>query len=129
MTGRLPEWRVLRKEDGTILLARVRWCASFWCKFRGLMFRRTLPEDEGLLFVYDRESRTETSIHMFFMRFPIAIVWLNGEGIVVDMVLAKPWRPFYAPRQPARYFVEASPSLLDRVMIGDRLIFDEVMEA
>ncbi len=129
MSDRTAQWRVLRKEDGTILLARVRWCASFWCKFRGLMLRRQLPEDEGLLFVYNRESRTDTAIHMLFMRFAIATVWLNAEGVVVDKVLARPWRLVYAPREPARYFVEASPSLLDRVMIGDRLIFDEVVGA
>jgi len=129
MTGRPALWRVLRKEDGTILLARVRWCAGFWCKFRGLMFRRDLAESEGLLFVYDRESRVDTTIHMLFMRFAIATVWLNAEGVVVDKVLARPWRLAYAPRQPARYFIEASPSLLEHVMIGDRLVFDEAAEA
>lgn len=116
-------WRTLRKEDGTVLLTRLRWCASFWCKFRGLMFRAALPEEEGLLFVYTRPSRMDTTIHMFFMRFPIATVWLDAEGVVVDKVLAKPWRPAYAPQAPAQYFIEASPSLLNRVMIGDRLIF------
>ncbi|GAB4571996.1 MAG: DUF192 domain-containing protein [Anaerolineae bacterium] len=120
-------WRTLRKEDGTLLLARLRWCASFWCKFKGLMFRRNLPEDEGLLFVYSRESRTDTAIHMLFMRFPIATIWLDKNGVVVDKVLARPWRLAYTPRKPAQYFIEAPPALLDRVIIGDRLIFDDPM--
>jgi uncharacterized membrane protein (UPF0127 family) len=122
-------WRVLRKEDGTVLLARLHWCASFWCKFKGLMFRRALSEDEGLLFVYERESKLDTSIHMLFMRFPIATVWLDAHGIVVDKVLAKPWRLAYAPGKPAQFFVEGPPSLLDRVMIGDRLVFGKDAEA
>jgi uncharacterized membrane protein (UPF0127 family) len=129
MSQQQTDWRILRKEDGTILLARVKWCASYWCKFKGLMLRRNLPEDEGLLFVYSRESKMDTTIHMMFMRFPIATIWLDTNGSVVDKVLAKPWRPAYAPRKPARYFVEASPSLLDRVTIGDRLRFDEAAEA
>ena len=123
------QWRTLRKEDGTVLLARLKWCAPFWCKFKGLMFRRNLPEGEGLLFVYSRPSKMDTTIHMFFMRFAIATVWLDANGVVIDKVLAKPWRPAYAPQAPAQYFIEACPSLLDRVMIGDRLEFSEIAEA
>ncbi len=88
------------------------------------MLRRDLPEDEGLLFIYGRESRVDTSIHMLFMFFPIATVWLDSNGRVVDKVLAKPWRPAYASRKPAQYFIEARPSLLDRVQIDDRLQWD-----
>lgn len=123
------QWRILRKEDGTVLLDRVRWCASFWCKFKGLMFRRALPESEGLLFVYSRPSKMDTTIHMLFMRFAIATIWLDSNGVVIDKVLAKPWRLAYAPQQPAQFFIEANPSLLDRVMIGDRLSFSESVEA
>ncbi len=121
-------WRTMRKEDGTILLARVKWCSSFWCKFRGLMLQPTLPQDEGLVFEYGRESKMDTTIHMFFMRFPIATVWLDSSFTVVDKVLARPWRPAYAPGQPAQYVLEAPPDLLDRVMIGDRILFEALVE-
>jgi len=43
---------------------------------------------------------------------------------VVDAKLAKPWRPYYAPARPARYLIEAPPSLLERVTVGERLTFD-----
>jgi uncharacterized membrane protein (UPF0127 family) len=120
----MSEYRVLRNTDtGAVVLPRLRWCQSFWCRLRGLMLRRDLPEDEGLLFVYGRESRMDTSIHMLFMFFAIATVWLDKDGRVVDKVLAKPWRLAYASRQPAQYVVEARPSLLDRVTTGDRLSF------
>lgn len=119
----MSTFRTLRKEDGEVLLTRAKWCSSFWCKLRGLMFRRSLPASEGLIFVYGRESVVETSIHMLFMAFPIAAIWLDGEGRVVDKALAKPWRPAYAPRRPARYVIEAHPALLERVQIGERLTF------
>ncbi|MBN1964300.1 MAG: DUF192 domain-containing protein [Anaerolineae bacterium] len=121
-------WRVLRHQQGEVVLARARWCASYWCKFRGLMLRASLPPDEGLLFVYRRESVIDTSIHMFFMRFAIAAIWLDAQGIVVDKKLAKPWRPAYAPQKPAQYIVEANPDVLARVQIGDQLTFDEAAE-
>jgi uncharacterized membrane protein (UPF0127 family) len=121
----VSEYRVLTNADsGVVLLARARWCANYWCHLRGLMFRRHLPEDEGLLFVYGRESVVESAIHMLFMWFAIGAVWLDKEGRVVDKVLARPWHPAYASHRPAQYVIEARPSLLDRVQVGDRIAFD-----
>jgi hypothetical protein len=93
---------------------------------RGLTFRRALPKDEGLLFVESAESRVGTAIHMLFVFFPIAVVWMTEEGRVVDKVLAKPFRPYYAPREAARYYLEGPPALLDWVRVGDRLTFHEL---
>ena len=121
-------WRVLQNaETGDVILARVRLCTSFWCHFRGLQLVPRLPADEGLLFVTGSESRSNTAIHMFFMLFSIGVVWLDASGKVVDKQFAKPWRPMYAPRSPAQFYVEANPDLLDRVQIGDRLRFDEAV--
>ncbi|MBZ0279638.1 MAG: DUF192 domain-containing protein [Anaerolineae bacterium] len=112
---------------GEIVLDRVRWCASFWCHLRGLQLVSHLPEEEGLLFVTNSESRANTSIHMFFMLFNIGVVWMDSSGKVVDVCLAKPWRPLYAPKALAQYYLEANPSVLQRVKIGDILHFDEVV--
>jgi uncharacterized membrane protein (UPF0127 family) len=108
-----------------VLLGKVRWCSSFACKFMGLMFRRRLEPGEGLLLVEPRASRSATAIHMLFMAFSIATVWLDDEFRVVDKALARPWRLAYVPAKPARYTLEAAPVLLDRVDIGDVLLFEE----
>ena len=109
--------------QGKQILGRVRQCSSFLCHLRGLTFRRTLGDDEGLLLVGRRESRTDTSIHMFFVFFSIAAVWLNQEGQVVDAQLARPFRPMYVPSAPARDVLEGPLALLGRVQIGDQLRF------
>lgn len=122
----MSDWRVIRHAGTSqVVLARARWCTGFWCHLRGLMFRRALPDGEGLLFVYRRTSVLDASIHMLFVFFPIAAVWLDDTGYVVDAKLAKPWRLYYAPAQPARYLIEASPALLEQVRVGERLLFDE----
>jgi uncharacterized membrane protein (UPF0127 family) len=122
----MSDWRVVRKAGtGEIVLARAQWCQNFWCHFKGLMLRRHLPDDEGLLFVYPRQNVTESTIHMLFMFFAIAAVWMDNEGVVVDKKLAKPWRPIYAPAKAARYLIEARPVVLERVNVGDRLTFDK----
>lgn len=115
--------RLLHTTSNDVLLDQVRWCGSFLCKLRGLMFRRELAAGEGLLMVEPYASRTGTAIHMLFMAFPIATIWLDNEFVVVDKVYAKPWRLAYAPAKAARYTLEAHPSMLDRVQIGDKLLF------
>jgi uncharacterized membrane protein (UPF0127 family) len=123
----MASWRTLRnRETGALVLKKARWCASFWCHFKGLQFRSSLPEDEGLLFVFPKESRSNTTIHMFFVFFQIGVIWLDSSGQIVDKTLAKPWRPMYAPRLPAQFFIEANPSILDRVNIGDSIRFDDL---
>lgn len=122
----MADYRVLTNTaTGVVLLPRLRLCKDFFSKFRGLMLRSDLPETDGLMFVYGRESRVDTSIHMLFMAFPIAVVWLDKDNQVIDKALAKVWRPAYAPRTPAQYVIEARPSLLDRVAVGDRLSYNQ----
>ncbi len=117
----LEVWNASRGEQ---ILRRVRRCETFLCHLRGLTFRRSLKDDEGLLLVGERENRLDTTIHMFFVFFPIAAIWLNSDGRVVDAKLARPFRPLYAPRAPARDVLEGPPRLLDRVEVGDHLRFD-----
>jgi uncharacterized membrane protein (UPF0127 family) len=121
----MSQYRVIRNADtGNVLVQRAEWCQSYWCHFHGLMLRRTLAEDEALFFVYGQESVVNSSIHMFFMNFAIATIWLDSKGTVVDTVLAKPWRPAYFPSKPAQYILEAHPSRLDLVQKGARLVWE-----
>ena len=87
------------------------------------MFRFKLKPAEALLFEEKRESIVGTSIHMLFVFFPIAVVWIREDGAVVDTVLARPFRPYYAPSAPAKYFLEGPLFLLDNVKKGERLSF------
>jgi uncharacterized membrane protein (UPF0127 family) len=122
----MTKHRIIRNaQTGEVVLAQAVWCASFLCRLRGLMFRRALPAGEGLLFVNGGESVSNASIHMLFMRFNIGVVWMDRTGQVVDTRLAKVWRPVYAPKRAAQYYLEANVDILDRVKVGDVLAFDE----
>ena len=111
---------------GKALLSHVRWCSGFFCKLRGLMFRKELLPGEGLLMVERIASRSGTSIHMLFMNFPIATIWMDSEFRVVDKVLAQPWHLMYAPAHAARFTLEANPEVLELVEIGDELVFQDL---
>jgi hypothetical protein len=83
------------------------------------MFRPAIRENEGILLMGTKDSRIEAAIHMFFMRFPIAVIWLNSKYLVVDKIVAFPWRPFYMPKSPAKYVIEIHPSHINDFQIGD----------
>ena len=99
------------------------YCDSFLCRLRGLMFRCSLPSDQGLLLVEARDSRLDTAIHMLFVFMELAVIWINSEKVVVDIVLARAWRPAYAPHHPARYILEIHPDRLNEFKIGDQIEF------
>jgi uncharacterized membrane protein (UPF0127 family) len=120
------EWVDVRdRRTGLVLVERARWGASFMRRLRGLMFRRPLQAGEALILVEARDSRVSTTIHMFGVSYPIAAVWIDDAGRIVDKALALPWRPYYAPREPARYILEARPEFLERVSIGDEVAFED----
>jgi hypothetical protein len=117
---------IIHRETGQVLIESARWCSSRLCRLRGLQFRRNLKSGEALILVKDKDSIAKTSIHMFFVFFPIAAIWINSKGKVTSAQLAKPWRPYYASPEPATYVLETSPDFLDKVAIGDNLDFAEI---
>lgn len=113
---------------GETIARHVVRCDTLWKRARGLMCRgrRALSGGRAFLFVERRESVAQTTIHMFFVFFPIAVVWLDRDKRVVDKALARPFRPYYAPRRPAQYYIEGRPSLLEHVSLGDQLEFEQL---
>jgi uncharacterized membrane protein (UPF0127 family) len=101
---------------------RVKHCHTFWSKFRGLMFRRQLQPNDGILLVEASDSRVNASIHMLFMWIDLCVVWINHNQQVVDVALARRWRPMYAPKAPAQYILETHPDRLQDFRIGDQVI-------
>jgi len=97
----------------------VNYGASFICQLRGLTFRRKLDLEDGLLLVQKHDNRIDSAIHMLFVFIPLAVVWINSAGIVVDRRLALPWRLIYVPRAPAKFVLEVHPDRLEEFCEGD----------
>jgi uncharacterized membrane protein (UPF0127 family) len=79
--------RAVIAETGEVLLDSVEAALTTWQRFRGLMLRRELPAGHGMWFP------GVSSIHMFFMRFPIDVAYLDADNCVLKLVSnLKPWR-------------------------------------
>ena len=90
------------------------------------MFLPGLGNYEGILMVEDSESRVNSAIHMFFMRFDIAVIWINSKFQVVDVQIARKWHPFYIPTAPSKFTLETHPDRMSDFRIGDILSFNDL---
>ena len=105
--------------------AGIKFCDTFLTQLRGFTFRSRLMPDEGLLLVGKRDSRVDSSIHMLFVSFDLAVFWINSEMQVVDKLIAKTWRPAYFSKQPAKYVLELHPERWGDYEIGDAVQFKD----
>lgn len=101
------------------------YCDTAICRLRGLMFRRVIPLERGLLLVQSKDSRIDSSIHMMFVWMDLAVFWINDAQEVVDACLARSWRPIYVPKKPARYVLEMAAENEGFFQVGDKLRFEE----
>ena len=91
---------------------------------RGLMFRDTLDEHEGMLFPFDVPGRY--GFWMKNVRIPLDIIWLDTRGRVVWIVESAPPCasdpcPMYVPDADAGYVVEVVGGFVAKhsVALGD----------
>jgi uncharacterized membrane protein (UPF0127 family) len=106
----------LIREDGRVVCEQLLVAARPLRRMLGLLGRSSLTGSEGILL------RPAGSIHTFFMRFPIDVVFLDRDLVVVGIEPAlRPWRT--AGRRGAKSVVELAAGECARrgVAVGDRL--------
>jgi uncharacterized membrane protein (UPF0127 family) len=104
-----------------------KYCQSFFCQLRGLMFRKMMPDDQGLVLVQRADSKINSSIHMMFMWIDLAVIWINSEYTVVDRVLARRWKLGYLPKSPAMYVLETGVEHINDFEVGDKVYFEDTL--
>lgn len=92
---------------------------KFGSRFMGLMGKKNLPKGSGLL-IYPCNS-----IHMFFMKFPLDIIFISKEKTVVQTVEGiRPWHATM-PVHKAYYALELPHGAIkdSNTVPGDKLDF------
>jgi hypothetical protein len=100
----------------------------------GLMYRDSLGEKNGMLFVF--EEKGYHAIWMKNVKFPLDILWLD-EGLRVVYIIrdVPPCKsepcPIYLPRIDAKYVMElpANSTIKHGIEIGDELSLETVYKA
>jgi uncharacterized protein len=112
----------LLSDDGRELLAGVRCARSSKTRGRGLLGRTSLESGEGLVLPIAGPaipvlSLVTKSVHMFFMRMPLDIVFCDADLRVLRVVAnLRPWRAASCAR--ARYAIEIEAGSAARLGIG-----------
>lgn len=85
---------------------------------RGLMFRRSMPENEGMLFVY-REP-IEMSFWMRNTFIPLDIAFIGADGVILNIHQARPLDDsvLYRSAGFAKYVIETNHGWFSRHGIG-----------
>lgn len=68
---------LVNETTGLLVAASVKRATTFWQRLKGLMFTKTLPEGSAL---YLSPCR---SIHTYFMKYPIDVVYLSENHEVL----------------------------------------------
>ena len=108
----------MTRRDGVVVCEECLVAATPFARMRGLLGRRSLPSGEGILL------RPAASVHTFFMRFAIDVVFLDDELHVVAIAShLRPWRT--AARRGAKAVLELPAGECDRrgLAVGDRIRF------
>jgi uncharacterized membrane protein (UPF0127 family) len=106
----------LRTVEGQVVCERCLVADSPWPRMRGLLGRSGLERGEGLLL------RPTGSVHTFFMRFPIDVVFLSRDGEVLKVARAvPPWRTAAARGAKAVLELGANEAERREIRVGSRL--------
>jgi uncharacterized membrane protein (UPF0127 family) len=96
-------------------------------RYQGLMFRKGLLENEGMLFIFDQDAP-----HTFWMKnmlIPLDIIWIDQSKRIIDIKtnIAPCQGPCenIIPSGAARYVLEVNSGFAERnaVKVGERVRF------
>ncbi len=100
---------------------------------RGLMFRTSLPEDAGMLFIFEEDQRS--GFWMFNTLIPLSVAYIDVRGEIVDVQDMEPCGnpnprdprscPGYPAAAPYRYALEVNRGYFAErdIGVGDSISF------
>ena len=91
---------------------------------KGLMWRESMDEDHGMLFVYDRDSRK--SFWMKNTKIPLSIAYVGADGTIREIYDMEPLSTrIVDSRYSVRYALEVNQGAFERhgIKAGDKVEF------
>lgn len=95
---------------------------------RGLMFRDKMAENQGMIFLFDKEE--EQSFWMHNTILPLDIIYINSRMEIVSIIKnAEPFNDTALPSlKPAQYVVEVNAGYTNKYNIkkGDKIVWSRI---
>ena len=113
---------VIDASGGEKVEVRVEVADDIFERARGLMYRKALGVNRGMLFVYPEEQRL--SFWMKNTLIPLSVAFIDSERRIIDIQDMKPLDdepPSYVSAEPAQYALEVNQGFFETrgVKVGD----------
>jgi uncharacterized membrane protein (UPF0127 family) len=106
--------KLVNASTGETILESIEVADTFWKRFKGYQFRRFAPTNTGLLL------SPCSSLHTCFMRFPIDVIMLDQDNIVLSSRRhIAPWRAVICRSGTVRVIETAANAL--NLAVGTKL--------
>ncbi len=110
--------KVINNSKKTTIAKDAALCTTIFSKSLGLMFRL---KPKPLVFIFNKEKIIP--LHMYFVFFPIDVIFLTKEKKVVEM--KENFRPlsYYTPKNKASFIIELPINTIrkTKTRIGDNI--------
>ena len=104
----------------TILAKKYKICKNIFSKSLGLMFS---IRNGSLILNFKKEKINP--LHMFFVFYPIDVLFLNKDKVVVE--IKENFQPFtfYTPKKKSKYIIELPKGIIEKskTKVGDKINF------
>ncbi len=109
-------YRIVNLTKDTVLAKRAEEAKTFFSRFAGLMFRKSLSKERALIFY-----RTK-SIHTCFMRFTLDVIFVDRYMKVLRIIRGlRPWRIVFCGKAHAVIESSFNNGNLKNTETGDKL--------
>jgi len=116
----------IERENATVVEITVEIARTDEERGKGLMFRKNLPDGEGMLFIFDRDQ--QLSFWMKNTVIPLSIAFISSDGYIIEI---KDMQPndlsSLKSSRSVRYALEVPQGWFVRVDVkaGDRIILPQ----
>jgi len=107
---------ILSENKENIVCREAKVADTFFSRLMGFMFKKSIGHEEALIFY------NATSIHSFFMKFPIDIVFLDKNKQIIRICRAlRPWKVVFCLKSHITIELPADKASQNCLKVGDFL--------
>jgi uncharacterized membrane protein (UPF0127 family) len=122
------ELTIYKKSDSTQIELDIEIADTDFDIQTGLMYRNTMEQDQGMLFVFDDEK--ERYFYMKNTKIPLDLIYINAANKIVSFQKnAKPFDESSLPSNfPAKYVLEINADLANnwKLSVGDSIHYSKL---
>ncbi|KZX16144.1 hypothetical protein MBCUT_10100 [Methanobrevibacter cuticularis] len=114
---------ILIKKGNKCNLGPIKVANSYFSRLKGLMFKNDI---DYILLLTTQKNRywLKSSIHTFFMKFTIDVLFLDENKRILEIATIPPWK-IYSPKNSSKYILEMKEGYASEynLNVGDKLDF------